>query len=110
TSGRFAGALDLDRVAPAELARYDSGQPEAENQFRYSDRPNATLRFLLARRLIEAGVRVVSLSISDFDTHGDNFRRMRHILPIFDHGLSALVADLEERGTLDDVAIVCWGE
>ncbi|MEX0700870.1 MAG: DUF1501 domain-containing protein [Planctomycetales bacterium] len=110
TSGRFAEALDLSRVPEAELARYASGVRETADWFRYNDRPNATLKFLLARRLIEAGVRVVSLSISDFDTHGNNFRRMRQILPLFDHGLSALVADLEERGLLDDVSIVCWGE
>ena len=68
------------------------------------------LKFLLARRLIDAGVRCVSLSISDFDTHSDNFPRLRHVLPIVDHGLSTLIADLEERGRLNDVTIVAWGE
>ena len=52
----------------------------------------------------------VSVSISDFDTHSANFDRMRHLMPIVDHGLHALVTDLEERGMLDDVSIVAWGE
>ncbi|MFN9283072.1 MAG: DUF1501 domain-containing protein, partial [Planctomyces sp.] len=51
----------------------------------------------------------VSVSISDFDTHADNFPRMRNLLPIVDFGLTALITDLEERGLLDQVAIVVWG-
>ena len=68
------------------------------------------MKLLLARRLIEAGVRVVSLTISDFDTHSKNFPRMRQMAPIIDQGLTALVDDLDERGMLDDVTIVAWGE
>jgi len=52
----------------------------------------------------------VSVSFSDFDTHADNFGRMRQLLPIVDHALHALVTDLDERGLLGDVAIVVWGE
>jgi uncharacterized protein (DUF1501 family) len=70
----------------------------------------AARKFLLARRLVEAGVRCVSITISDFDTHRDNFPRMRDLLPTVDHGLDALVTDLEERGMLGDVLIVAWGE
>ena len=68
------------------------------------------MKFLLARRLIEAGVRVVSLTISDFDTHSKNFPRVRQMAPIIDQGLTALVEDLDQRGMLDDVTIVAWGE
>ena len=64
----------------------------------------------MARRLIEAGVRVVSVTFSDFDTHSSNFDRMRHLVPVVDHALATLVADLGERGMLDDVLIVAWGE
>ena len=67
-------------------------------------------KFLLARRLVEAGVRVVSVSFSDFDTHTANFTRMRHMLPILDHGLCTLVADLQDRGMLDDVSIADLGD
>ena len=55
-------------------------------------------------------MRCLSVSFSDFDTHSDNFPRMRQLLPIIDHGLHALVTDLTERGLLDDVVIVVWGE
>ena len=75
-----------------------------------SDRPDATKKFLLARRLVEAGVRCVSISISDFDTHSANFPRLKRLLPIVDHGLATLIADLDQRGMLDDVSIVAWGE
>ncbi|QDT27944.1 hypothetical protein Enr10x_32810 [Gimesia panareensis] len=110
TSGRLADALDLEQEDPAVLARYAlPGQPEAK-RFYTSEGPESTKKFLLARRLIEAGVRCVSISISDFDTHSSNFSRMRQLLPIVDHGLSTLVSDLEERGMLEDVTIVAWGE
>jgi hypothetical protein len=109
TSGRFADALDFSKEDPRVVARYTlrstSGTPNYT-----SDAAPATQKFLLARRLIDAGVRCVSLSISDFDTHSDNFPRMRHIVPIVDHGLATLITDLEERGRLEDVTIVAWGE
>ena len=109
TSGELSDALDFTKEDPRTLDRYTlrstSGQPNAT-----SEDPGATKKFLLARRLLDAGVRCVSLSISDFDTHSDNFPRMRHVLPIVDHGLASLITDLEERGQLDDTLIVAWGE
>lgn len=109
TSGRLADALDFSREDPRVLERYTL-QATAGTPTYTSEGPESTRKFLLARRLLDAGVRCVSLSISDFDTHAGNFPRMRHILPIVDHGLSSLIADLEERGQLDDVMIVAWGE
>ena len=64
----------------------------------------------MARRLVEAGVRCVSLTISDFDTHSDNFNRMRYTLPILDHAIVTFINDLEERGMLDNTSIILWGE
>lgn len=110
TSGRFADALDLSREDPRTVRRYTAAENPAAFQFTTAEGPEAPQKFLLARRLIEAGVRCVSVSISDFDTHSKNFPRMRALLPIVDHGLYALVTDLEERGMLDDVSIVVWGE
>jgi hypothetical protein len=109
TSGRLAAALDVGSEDPRVLARYNmvsDGQAPSTT----SDRPEATQKFLLARRLVEAGVRCVSISISDFDTHSNNFPRLKRLLPIVDHGLATLIADLDERGMLDDVSIVAWGE
>jgi hypothetical protein len=110
TSGQFADALDLTKEDPIVLERYTPGADDPTLRFDTADEPQAARKFLLARRLVEAGVRVVTLSISDFDTHSENFPRLRQMLPILDCGLHALVTDLEERGMLDDVTIVAWGE
>ncbi|HUG94300.1 MAG TPA: DUF1501 domain-containing protein [Planctomycetaceae bacterium] len=110
TSGRFAEAMDFQREDPATIARYTPDVREEDLEHYTSEGPQAALKLLLARRLIEAGVRCVSVSLSDFDTHSKNFPRMRQLLPIVDHALWALVTDLEERGLLDDVSIVAWGE
>jgi hypothetical protein len=109
TSGKFAAALDLSKEDPRVLARY-ALDSDGEAPSTTSDRPDATKKFLLARRLVEAGVRCVSISISDFDTHSANFPRLKRLLPIVDHGLAMLIEDLNERGMLDDVSIVAWGE
>jgi hypothetical protein len=109
TSGRFAEAMDLDREDPRVLERY-TPPSEGGTRSATSEGPLAGRKFLLARRLVEAGVRCVSVSISDFDTHSNNFPRMKQLLPIVDHGLHALVTDLEERGMLGDVTVVAWGE
>lgn len=110
TSGRLADALDLQKEDPRVLAHYTPRTDSSFNRSKTSDGPEAVRKFLLARRLIEAGVRCVSISISDFDTHSDNFSTLRYILPVVDQGLFALVTDLEERGRLNDVSIVVWGE
>src|SRR6478752_4025562 len=108
-SGRFAAAMDLANEDPRVIERYTLKTGDNSPPSTTSDRPNATLKFLLARRLVESGVRCVSISLSDFDTHSNNFPRLRRLLPILDHGLTTLIADLEERGLLDDVPIVAWG-
>ena len=110
TSGRLADALDLEQEDPAILEKYSLGSSARNQKFYTSEGPGATRKFLLARRMIEAGVRCVSISISDFDTHSSNFSRMRQLLPIVDHGLATLVTDLKEKGMLDDVTIIAWGE
>ena len=110
TSGRIADAMDLEQEDPRILERYTPLSNGAKNPFYTSEDGNSVKKLLLARRLIEAGVRCVSVSISDFDTHSHNFPRMRYLLPIVDHGLHALITDLDERGMLDDVSIVVWGE
>ncbi len=110
TSGRFAEAMNLSREDPRVLARYTPRLNGPEEIFHTSEGAEAALKLLLARRLVEAGVRCVTLSISDFDTHTQNLPRMRQIVPIVDHALHALISDLEERGMLGDVSIVVWGE
>src|SRR5213075_285977 len=109
TSGKFAGALDLSKEPAKVLERY-TPPAHTGRRFYTSEDGTAAHKLLLARRLVEAGVRCVSVSFSDFDTHSDNFPRMRRLVPIVDHALHALVTDLDQRGMLNDVAIVVWGE
>src|SRR4029079_8715484 len=52
----------------------------------------------------------VTLSYGGWDTHGQNFQNVRRQLPILDRGISNLVNDLSERGMLDNVVTVVWGE
>src|SRR5262249_31338497 len=66
---------------------------------------------LAARRLIEAGARVVTLGFGGWDTHGCNFRTLRVcLLPVLDQALSVLIRDLKSRGLLDETIVVCAGE
>lgn len=110
TSGKFAAALDLTKENPRTLERFTPRMAAPDPRHYTTEGPKALQKLLLARRLIEAGVRCVSVSLSDFDTHGDNFERMRTLGPLLDHGLHTLVEDLRERGMLDDVLILAWGE
>ncbi len=110
TSGRFADALDLSQEDPRALQRFSVPEGAITQRHTTSDEPRSVQKLLMARRLIEAGVRCVSVSFSDYDTHSNNFPRLQLLLPTLDFGLAALIEDLEERGLLDDVAIVVWGE
>ena len=110
TSGKFAEAMDLSKEDPKIISKYVPAMKEKELAFFTSEGPQAAKKLLLARRLIEAGVRVVNVSISDFDTHSKNFPRMKQLVPIFDHAISALINDLEERGLINDVTVLAWGE
>ena len=110
TSGRLAEAMDLSRENPRVLDKYTPAMKVRELAAITAEGPLAARKLLMARRLVEAGVRVVSVSISDFDTHRNNNARMAQLGPIFDHALWALVTDLKERGMLDDVTVIAWGE
>ncbi len=95
TSGTLADALDVRKEDPKVQERY--GNRDGSN-------------FLLARRMIEAGVRMVSFNWGSWDTHSNNFTKLRDQLPKLDIAMSALIEDLEQRGMLNDVSIVMWGE
>lgn len=110
TSGAFASAMDIDKEDAQTIQHYTPKMQSEGTRSYTSEGPDSALKFLLARRLIEAGVRVVSLSLSDFDTHSDNNRRMQNLGPLFDFAFHALITDLENRGILDDVVVLAWGE
>ncbi len=118
TSSRLADALDLSNEDPNVVERYGIGDPTI---FMDSNgAPRVPQSLLVARRLIEAGVRVVTLNYSKWDWHGgrntegrvDNsiFVREKEDFPIFDQCVSALVEDLHQRGLSDDCAVIIWGE
>jgi hypothetical protein len=112
TSSRLAEALDLSKEDPEVVARYGTGDPT-----KFMDgngAPRVPQSLLLARRLIEAGVRVVTLNYSKWDWHGGNnnsiFKREGEDFPVFDQCVSALVEDLHVRGLDRDCTVIVWGE
>src|SRR5438552_14039118 len=107
TSSKLADALDLSKADPKTRERYGTGQPY---NYQFDGAPTRTEHLLLARRLIEAGVRVVTLSYGRWDSHSKNFDLVRDHGAKLDQCLSALIEDLGERGMLDDVTVIAWGE
>jgi hypothetical protein len=118
TSSRLADALDLSREDPRIVERYGTGNPRI---FMDSNgAPRVPQSLLTARRLIEAGARVVTLNYSKWDWHGgrnvegraDNsiFTREQEDFPIFDQCVSALVEDLHQRGLDRDCTVIIMGE
>ena len=106
TSSKLVDALDLSQEDPKIRERYGDGKPF---KYQYDGAPTVNEHVLMARRLVEAGVRSVSLSYGRWDSHGANFDLVRDHGAKLDQCVSALVEDLEVRGMLDDVTVVVWG-
>ena len=86
-----------------------AGEPENVKE-RYGDN-NFGKGCLMARRLVEAGVPFVEVNLGGWDNHQNIFPTLRdNKLPMLDQGMSALVEDLEQRGLLEDTAIIWMGE
>ncbi len=106
TSDKLAKALNVEREDPKLRARYGIGSPRHLGD----GAPMWNDQLLIARRLVEAGARCVSLGYGFWDTHGGNFSHLRQHLPLFDQGISALVEDIYARGLDREVTVVVWGE
>jgi len=106
TSSRLAEALDISKESARTIERYGKGTEKltADGPWKRLD------QFLMARRLVEAGARCVTIGFSRWDWHGGNFKRGREDFPMLDQGVSALVQDLHDRGLDKDVSVVVWGE
>ena len=113
TSSKLVEALDFEREDPRVRERYGRGSLDwvADGPPLYNE------HFLVARRLVEAGVRCVTLSFGRWDTHAfkgfsevSNCESLRRFLPQLDKSVSALVQDLHDRGMDKDVSVVVWGE
>ena len=106
TSSKLVDALDISKEDPKTRERYGKG--DAKN---YGDgAPRNNEHFLVARRLVEAGARCVTMNFGRWDFHSNNHSELLTHLPLFDQGLSALVEDLHQHGMDKDVAVVAWGE
>ena len=106
TSPKLVEALDVTREADAVRERYGRGSPTHLGD----GAPQWNDQLLMARRLVEAGARCVTVAYGFWDTHGQNFRYLKERLPLFDQGISALIEDVYERGLDRDVTVVVWGE
>ncbi len=78
------------------------------------DEEDARMNFnrscLMARRLVQHGVRFVEVTLDGWDTHEDNFNQVKTLSSYLDRGFAALLADLREQGLLDSTLVVCMGE
>lgn len=111
-------AFDLEREPLKVRERY--GLPDRTDRSvearQFGGLPHLGQSLLLARRLIEAGVRLVTVGTGRrfdqaWDTHRQHFPLLaRSLLPYFDRAFSALLADLHERGLLDETLVVAMGE
>ena len=96
-SDRTRKAFNLDQEPPPVRDRYGPA-PLGQSA-------------LAARRLIEAGVRFVTIGLGGWDTHAANFRTLSgFLLPQLDQALAALIADLDGRGLLESTVVYCAGE
>jgi hypothetical protein len=106
-SSKLLDALDLSKEDPKTLERYGTGKPY---KYQYDGAATDNEKLLIARRLVQAGARSITLNYGRWDSHGDNFGLVRDHGPKLDQCVSALVGDLDERGMLDNVTVVVWGE
>ena len=93
TAPKTRDALDLTLEDPRVVERYGKAT-----------------QFLTARRLVQAGVRCVTLAVGGWDTHANNFGHLRGQLPMVDQAIEALVEDLHQLGLDQDCSLVMWGE
>ncbi len=84
-------------------------EEDAKLRDRYG-RNTAGQSCLMARRLVEAGTRFVTVNYGGWDHHGKIFEGLEKKLPEFDAAVSTLIADMADRGTLDDTLVVVMGE
>ena len=106
TSSRLLEALNVEKEPAALRARYGKGDAKVHGDAA----PMLNEQFLVARRLVEAGARFVTVAYGFWDYHGNNFGNARNDLPMLDQALSALIGDLHDRGLDRDVSVVAWGE
>lgn len=111
TSGRFAEAMDLEREPQSIRDRYGVLQKTDPS---FGGAPQSPQHLLLARRLVEAGVRCVTVAFGAWDWHANREGSIEYLskkyLPLFDQALAVFLQDLDERGLLEQTTVIVWGE
>ena len=119
TSPRARDAFDLSKESARVRERYGARDQKYSYVSQTLDSVWDGQNFLLARRLVEAGVSVVTLRMGQWDQHGNVIAanggksiwwNLKTMLPLLDRSIHTLVTDLHERGLQDDVAVLVWGE
>jgi hypothetical protein len=95
--------------SPAAREAFDIGKETSATKTKYGEN-EAGLRFLLARRLVEAGVRFVTVSYGSWDHHNGIEQGIRRQSPVLDQALAGLVSDLHDRGLLDSTLVMVTSE
>ena len=109
TSSKLKDAIDLTKENPKVLERYGVDDPAFERD----GAPRMVRNFCIARRLVEAGARVVTMNFTRWDWHGSdgkNFVQARKDFPLLDRAVTSLIEDIHDRGMSDDVSVIVWGE
>lgn len=105
-SSRLAEALDLENEPRAMRDRYGETQKTDPS---FGGAPQSPQHLLLTRRLIEAGVRCVSVAFGAWDWHANREGTIEYLskkyLPVFDHALSVFLEDLDDRGLLETTTV-----
>ena len=95
--------------SPAAREAFDINQESSATKEKYGQN-EAGMRFLLARRLIESGVRFVTVSYGGWDHHAGIENAMRRQGPVLDQALAGLISDLDDRGMLDSTLVMVTSE
>jgi len=96
-------------TSPQVQAAFDISKEDDKTRDSYG-RTSWGQNTLLARRLIEAGVRFVTVNVGGWDTHANNFENLKKKLPDYDAAFAGLIEDLHQRGQLDRTLVLSWGE
>ena len=111
TASKLAAALDLDKESAHVRERYGETQKTDPS---FGGAPQSSWQLLLTRRLIEAGVRCVTVAFGAWDWHANREGTIEYLskkyLPVFDNGLSVFLQDLDERGLLESTTVIVWSE
>ena len=114
------GAMDKELIDSLRDVNMEFIWGESRELFNLANEPDSVkLRYgktrlgqscLVARKLVEAGVPFVNVRMTGWDTHKKHFQKMGSMLTTLDKALSALIADLDQRGLLESTIILCGGE